>query len=241
MFREGKDFKGYDSIPMSPQYEYRIAPYDEVSFMLFTNDGEKIIDAMSTALMDPTGQSEGGAGMRMRGVRRAGSGYLVRQTGVVELPILGEIYIAGLTLVEAQELLKQRFAEYYIDPFVVIEVSNARVIVFNGSGSKATVVGIHGSTYMTLLEALARAGGITDRGRAKKIRIMRQTPSGREIYLIDLSTLQGLYYADMILQANDIIYVEPVPRILRETLKEISPVISLVSSTLFFISLIGRF
>jgi polysaccharide export outer membrane protein len=241
MFREGKDFQGYDSIPMTPEYEYRIAPYDEVSFQLLTNDGEKIIDQMSLALVDPTGQSEGSGGMRGMRRMRGSTGYLVRHTGIVELPVLGEVYIAGKTIVEAQELLKSLYSKNYINPFVVVEVSNARVFVFNGSGSGATVVGIHGSTYMTLLEALAKAGGITDRGKAKKIRIMRQTPKGRQVYLVDLSTMKGLQYADMILQANDIIYVEPVPRILRETLKEISPVMSLVSSTLFFITLIGRF
>lgn len=241
MFREGKDFQGYDSIPLTPEYEYRIAPYDEISFELLTNDGEQIIDRMSMALVDPTGQAEGVGGMR--NMRRTGgaTGYLVRHTGIVELPVLGEVYIVGKTVVEAQELLKSLYAKNYVDPFVVVEVSNARVFVFNGSGSNASVVNIHGSTYMTLLEALAQAGGITSRGKAKKIRIMRQTPSGRQVYLVDLSTMKGLYYADMIVQANDIIYVEPVPRILRETLKEVSPVISLVSSTLFFISLIGRF
>lgn len=241
MFREGKEFQGYDSIPMTPEYEYRIAPYDEVSFQLLTNDGEKIIDGMSMALVDPTGQAEGAGGMR--GMRRMGnsSGYLVRHTGIVELPVLGEVHIVGKTIVEAQELLKSLYSKNYVDPFVVVEVSNARVFVFNGSGSSARVVSIHGSTYMTLLEALAQAGGITDRGKAKKIRIMRQTPNGRQVYLVDLSTMKGLDYADMIVQANDIIYVEPVPRIVRETLKEISPIISLVSSTLFFISLIGRF
>jgi polysaccharide export outer membrane protein len=241
MFREGKDFKGYDSIPMTPKYEYRIAPYDEISFQLLTNDGEKIIDAMSMALINPSVQSGGGGMMQNMANRNSGSSYLVRQSGVVELPVIGEVEIAGNTIIEAQEILKKLYSKNYVDPFVVVNVSNARVIVFNGDGASSQVVAINESAYMTLLEALARTGGVNDRGRAKKIRIMRQNQNGREIYLIDLSTIQGLYYADMILQANDIIYVEPVPRILRETLKEISPVVSLVSSTLFFITLIARF
>jgi polysaccharide export outer membrane protein len=52
----------------------------------------------------------------------------------------------------------------------------------------------------------------------------------RDVYLIDLSTIEGLKYADLIVQANDIIYVEPVPEIGRELVKDIAPIVSLLSS-----------
>jgi polysaccharide biosynthesis/export protein len=49
------------------------------------------------------------------------------------------------------------------------------------------------------------------------------------VYLMDLSTIEGIQYAEMIVQANDIIYVEPVPDIANELWKDITPVVSLIS------------
>ena len=89
------------------------------------------------------------------------------------------------------------------------------------------------------MEALAHAGGITDRGKANTVKLMRRVDGKREIYWIDLSTIEGLQYVDMIVQANDYIYVEPTPEIAKEISQDIVPVISLASSALFIISAIN--
>ena len=237
MFKEGKDFKGYDSIPMTPKYEYRIAPNDQLSLVVYTNDGEKIFDILTGATFNQgtSGQNVGRLLTRANTIT-----YLVRQTGVVALPIIGEINIAGLTLPEAQKMLQENYASHYIDPFVIIEVVNQRAIVFNGDAGTSTVVDID-NYNTTLLEVIAKAGGIHARGKARKIRVMRQTPNGREVYLIDLSTMAGLYYADMIIQANDIIYIEPVTQYTREVLKEVAPVVSLISSAIVVVTVLTRF
>lgn len=232
MFKEGPEFKGYDSIPMTPQYEYRITQNDLITLLVYTNDGEKIFDVLTGASV---GQGQGNMN-RLVGQNRNLT-FLVRQSGVVELPVIGEFHITGLTVVEAQKLLKEKYASTYKDPFVVVEVVNQRAIVFNGDAGHSKVVDIE-NYNTTLLEVIARAGGIHQRGRAKKVRVMRQTPKGREVYLIDLSTMDGLYYADMIVQANDIIYIEPVTQYTREVLKEVAPIVSLLSSAIVVITVL---
>ncbi len=237
MFKEGRDFKGYDSIPMTPQYEYRIAPNDQLSLLVYTNDGERIFDILTGATI-----SDAGSGQNMNRIisRSNTMKYLVRQTGIVEFPVIGEFNIAGLTIAESQKLLRERYGSNYVDPFIILEVVNQRAIVFNGDAGHSTVVDIE-NYNTTLLEVIARAGGIHQRGKAKKIRVMRQTPKGREVYLIDLSTMDGLYHADMIIQANDIIYVEPVTQYTREVLREVAPVVSLISSAIVVITVLTRF
>ena len=47
---------------------------------------------------------------------------------------------------------------------------------------------------------------------------------------MDLSTIEGIQYATMPVQANDILYVEPVPEIAREIFQDIAPVVSIVTS-----------
>lgn len=237
MFKEGKDFKGYDSIPMTPKYEYRISPNDQLSLIVYTNDGEKIFDILTGATVS---QGTSGQSSNRLITRSSTITYLVRQTGIVELPIVGEVNIAGLTLTEAQNYLKEIYTANYVSPFVIMEVVNQRAIVFNGDAGNSVVVDID-NYNTTLLEVIAKAGGIHPRGKAKKIRVMRQTPKGREVYLIDLSTMDGLYYADMIIQANDIIYIEPVTQYTREVLKEVAPVVSLISSAIVVVTVLTRF
>jgi hypothetical protein len=48
--------------------------------------------------------------------------------------------------------------------------------------------------------------------------------------LIDLSTVNGMMQSNMLLQANDIIYVESVPRVSQEVLQQITPFISLITT-----------
>ena len=91
------------------------------------------------------------------------------------------------------------------------------------------------------MEAIAQAGGITERGKANTVKLMRRVGGKREVYSLDLSTIDGLKYVDMIVQANDFIYVEPTPDIAKELREDVVPVVSLLSSALFIFSAIMSF
>ena len=132
------------------------------------------------------------------------------------------------------------FASSYQDPFIQVKITNQRVIVFPGNGSDAKVVPLSNSNT-TLMEAIAQAGGITDRGKANTVKLMRIEDGVRQVYGIDLSTIDGLKYADMIVQANDYIYVEPTAEIAREITKDVAPILSIFSSILFVFTAINTF
>ena len=93
----------------------------------------------------------------------------------------------------------------------------------------------------SLIEALASAGGVSANGKAYKIKIIRNLRGGidPEVYEIDLSTMAGLADADMIMQANDIIYVEPRLNLTTDILREIGPYMALISNTLIIIGYIN--
>lgn len=224
-----------EDIPIAPDEAYRLAPDDRFFFKLSTNNGKRTID-MSAGVM-PEGSV--GGGMMRQGGGGSGIDYIIRPDGIAELPVLGEVAIAGLTIKESQDLLADLYGKEYEDPFVQLEVTNRRVIVFPGDAGAAKVVAIKNNNT-TLLEVIALSGGISDRGKAKKIKVMRKTSSGRKIYEVDLSTMEGIKYADMIVQANDYIYVEPTGRLLRETLSEFAPVLSLVNTVFFFVSIFSN-
>ena len=61
----------------------------------------------------------------------------------------------------------------------------------------------------TLFEVLAQTGGIFSEGNASRIKIIRGDLKNPNIYLVDLSTIDGMKQADLNMQAGDIIYIDP--------------------------------
>lgn len=227
MLRTDRNFV-FDTIPTVAPAEYRIGVNDLINFRLFANDGFRIIDISS------------GMENNQINLMRNVVNYRIEADGKVRLPVINDIHLAGLTVKEAEFLLEEKYGEFYVNPYVQINVVNKRIIVFPGNGSDARVITLENNNT-TLMEALALAGGITQRGRAAKIKLMRKTPTGkREVYLIDLSTIDGLKHADMIVQANDYIYVQPVPQVSREILQEVAPIVSLISSAIIIYTVLNR-
>jgi len=224
MLKTPKDFV-FDEIPTEQNLEYVLSPGDQLDFRLYSNGGFAVIDMAS---------GTGGSANLQRAAALSVS-YLVEPNGKVKLPILGDVHMIGKTVREAQDYLEELYSEYYVDPFLQLNIKNKRVIVFSGTGSGAQVVTLQNNT-VTLLEVLAQVGGISRDSKANTIKLIRTVPEKhkREVYKIDLSKIEGLPQGDLIVQADDIIYVEPNANIAREILQDITPVISLVTTSILF-------
>ena len=227
------DFK-FDSLPLKPSEDYKLGVGDRFSFLFGTNNGEKIVLFQSGITTLNQGNNNNNALLNQQ---RNQFTYLVRQDGIVNLPLIGEVKLAGLTIVDAENKLVDLLSKNYLNPFVQIRLVNQRVIIFPGKGD-AMVVYLQ-NTNTSVLEALALAGGIREEGRANSIKLMRKTEKGREIYKIDLSTIEGLNEAQMIVQSNDYIYVDFKSRIASSILTEIAPWLSLVTTTLLTYSIVN--
>ncbi len=231
MFKIPKDgsFK-YDSIPLRPTENYKIAIDDKLTFSLSTNGGKSLIEGM-------TGTSAGAIVGNVNVYSNANhegnlqNMFLVKSDGFVEIPIIGNLKVQGLTVQQCEDTLEYLLKDQYQDPFVQLKITNRRCVVFSGNGSSASIVQLENSNT-TLLEVLAMTGGITDRGKARFVKVMRKVGDKREVYLIDISTIDGIKYADMIIQGNDYIYVEPRTQLIQGALKEWSVVASLISTVL---------
>jgi len=85
-------------------------------------------------------------------------------------------------------------------------------------------------------------GGLGGDAKAAQIKVIRGDKENPDVYLIDLSTISGMKDGSMVLQANDIIYVEPRVRPIVEIVGELNPIVSLISvstsllSTIFVLS-----
>lgn len=225
---------------------YVIQPNDILEVRVNTNRGERILDPNGELQFgQPSGALPSRATTRPAtrnvgqgaGAATSGSEFLVQADGTVTLPQVGRLRLSGLSLLQADSVLAIRFAEYYVQPFVTTRVNNNRVIVLGVSGGKVIPLA---NDNMNLLEVLALAGGIDgaaggggptyrNGGRADNIRIIRGDLKNPRVQQIDLSTLNGMRRANLQVEPNDVIYIEPIRRPLLDALTESAPLLSVAS------------
>lgn len=221
MLRTKKDFKFDKFSENQVASDYIIAANDILTFSVLTNQGQKLIDPLEQSNF-------------LQNLERVT--YTIESSGEAKLPQLGWIKLQGLTIKQAEELLEQKYSAYYNEPYVKINITNKRVIVFpGGEGGTAKVVYLK-NPNTTVFEALAEAGGISD-GKAHRVKLIRGNLKEPQVFLIDLSTIEGVKNADLAVQANDIIYVEPRNKIPERIVKELSPYLTLLTAVLLVISI----
>lgn len=215
---------------------YKISPNDFINMRLFSNNGFHLVDLMGQGVGG--GANTGGTSTATQSVS-AGVDYLVESDGTVTLPEIGKIHLAGLTIREATELLEKKYTTYYLKPYILLTVDNRRVIVFPGDPGAAKVIPLVNNNT-TVIEALALAGGLSENGKARKIKLIRGDPANPQVYCIDLSTINGIKEGNTILQANDIIYVTPQRRPTLALLDRITPVLTGITTILLAIALFSN-
>jgi protein involved in polysaccharide export with SLBB domain len=96
----------------------------------------------------------------------------VNDQGLIALPLLGQVQVRGMTISEAQDLITEKYGkDYLISPRVNVEVLNYRPFFILGEvknpGSYPFVNG------MTIVNAVALAGGYTPRANRSRVLIKR--------------------------------------------------------------------
>jgi len=213
---------------------YVIQRNDLLEIRLFSNKGEEIINdninqnPLSAAAATGSGASsysQGGSGVR----------YLVQDNGLVRVPLLGNVKLEGFTLAQADSLLEKAYNNFYAEPFVETKFVNKRVVVLGAAGGH--VIPLQNEN-MNLIEVIALAGGANNAARVGNIRLIRGDLQDPEVYLIDLSTVEGMTRSTLQVKANDIIYIEPINKPLRESIADITPVLGLFTSLVSVASII---
>ena len=228
MFKTPRSYK-FDTVSDTLERQFRIQANDVLTFRMFSNDGFKMIDLINTD--DAT----------VRSNNRTQFAYTVYPDGIAKLPVIGEVKVADMTVPEAELFLENKYAVYYQKPFVLLTVSNRRVVVFPGGGGDAKIVPLENNNT-TLLEVLANAGGLATRGDASRVKLFRRAEGEpRKVFQFDLSDIDNLKYADIVMQADDVVYVQPNPELARAILREITPIITLLSTVVLVISLTKSF
>lgn len=221
--------KGYSFASDSLQVKntsYKLTEGDLLDLRIFSNDGFKLVDLTSNSSTNQVNLTSNIA-------------FLVEPDGLVKLPIIGKIEVKGLTIGETENLLQKKYSLYYNDPFVVIKVTSRHVLIFQDDGGRGTVIQLE-KDNTTLLEVLAKAGGISENGRAYRIKILRGDLKNPEIHSVDISNLEGLKKSELYVVSNDVIYIEAAANYKQRIWQQLTPIIGIITAVLLVINIVQK-
>jgi polysaccharide export outer membrane protein len=135
-----------------------------------------------------------------------GSYYLVDEAGIIQMPQLGKIVVAGLTKAQLDTLVTTRVRDKLQNPYVIIRMISYKITLI-GELTKPGQFTIP-NERVSLLEAIALAGDLTPYGRRENVLVIREINGNRTFARLDLRNPEILSSPFFYLQPNDVVYVE---------------------------------
>ncbi|WP_338767846.1 polysaccharide biosynthesis/export family protein [Bernardetia sp. ABR2-2B] len=164
------------------------------------------------------------------------TGYTISDSGYVQVPLVGSLQVAGLTVEEAASKIKAAVEERFTEVIVRIQLLTFQVTMLGEVAAPGQVT-IYNMRMTTILDVIALSGEPLITANREKVRIMRRKGDVLESYYIDLTQddiiMSPLFYV----QPGDIIYVEPLKA--NKALETNLPLLGIVTSIInfaFFIS-----
>ena len=132
----------------------------------------------------------------------------VSPDGDVNVPDYGPVHVAGLSVSAAQNKVRSHLGTYYESSDIKVTVGQTRTILVNVMGEVKAPGTYTLSAFATVFHALYMAGGISDLGTLRNIKVYRQ---GRLISVVDVYEfiLNGRLAGNVRLMDNDVIQVGP--------------------------------
>lgn len=135
-------------------------------------------------------------------------GYTVSDSGNISLPLLGDVYVYGLTLNEIQKSILNRAKDYLKDAVVNVKLLSFKFTVIGEVSRPGTYNNYN--NQLTVLEAIGMGGGITDYGNRTRVLVVRPSTDGTTTFRINLQDKNILQSEGYYLLPNDIVIVEPI-------------------------------
>jgi polysaccharide export outer membrane protein len=200
MYLKNLDISENDKVFLKQSEIYRIKPHDILYVKILSTNREisELYNNNPTRGVTTTMSSEADQYV---------NGFSVSKEGHIVLPVLGKLSVAGISLLEAYELIQDQANEYLIDATVVVRLLNYKVTVL-GEVNRPGVY-FNYNNQLTALEAIGRAGDVTEFGDKEQILVIRPTDDGTKTFEINLTDKSVLTQPGFYLMPNDVLYVKP--------------------------------
>ena len=192
------------SLPMAVNRGIVIQPQDKISIVVSARNAELAAPYNLTRVsynLNAENDNVGGTNNIM--------GYVVDNSGNINMAGIGQIHVAGMNRWELSNYVRQLLIDRDLlkDPTVTVEFMNFKVSVLGEVKGPGTynIVG----DKVTILQALSLAGDLTIMGKRNDVTILREQGSERAFYRVDLRDTEIFNSPAYYLQQNDVVYVYP--------------------------------
>ncbi len=135
------------------------------------------------------------------------TGYLVDENGDIQFVKLGTLHVEGMTRKELKAKLEKDMTPYLAQAVVAVGFLNRHITMIGGISPQIIPMP---NDNMTILDAIAASGGISDKGRPDNILVVREKGNSKEFKRLNLTDNSIFYSPYFYMQPNDVVYVEPV-------------------------------
>ncbi|MFN8254220.1 MAG: polysaccharide biosynthesis/export family protein [Bacteroidales bacterium] len=164
-------------------------------------------------------------------------GYMVNDSGFIEVPIIGKIQVEGKLIKQIEEIVQQKTNEHLNNALVKVRLVSYYVTFLGEVTSQGKITVLQNN--LNILDGLAMAGGITDYGNKKKVLLIRQTKNGAITYRLDLTDRNLLKQEKYYLLPNDMVIVEPLKnKAFQLGVRDYTLILTTITSTLTLIILV---
>jgi polysaccharide export outer membrane protein len=134
--------------------------------------------------------------------------YTVDQSGYINFPFVGEIYIKDLTLGQAQTRIEEEVSQYLSNISIIVKFVNNRVAVLG----EVRMPGEYPfyRDQITIFQALSYASGFADYGDKENVMLIRESSNKVNYHYLDLTDKDIVSSEFYYIIPNDIIVVKAV-------------------------------
>jgi protein involved in polysaccharide export with SLBB domain len=137
---------------------------------------------------------------------------LAHKSGMIGLPLIGAVHVAGLTQAEAEAMIGGLYQKQYLqnpEVSVFVKEYTRQRFTFEGAVGKPGTYPLKGPT--SLLQAFALAGGAGSLSNLSDVTLFRTEENERKVTKLDLEKIRNGDAPDPMLQADDLIVVGRSP------------------------------
>lgn len=165
-------------------------------------------------------------------------GYTINPDGKITLPVIGEVSVKDMTTEEAQAMIQKAADKYLTKAIVLVKLTSFKVTVL-GEVKNPGYYYVFNS-QATILEGLGMAGDLTTYGNRQNVKLIRPTPGGQEVVMLDLTDADLLKSPYFFMMPGDVLYVAPLrARSSRSNLELATLLFSAATTTVLIMSFIS--
>ena len=164
---------------------YTIKPHDRLSIIFFG------YPELNTIVQDESKHS--------RGVE-------VSSDGTILLPLIGTIFVKGLTKEQLTKFLYKKYDSYLEKPALKLDILDQKVFVL-GEVKKPGAFSLITQNSLTPIKVISQSGGFSDFARRDIIKIIRGSRENYKIFNLNMTDMQSVIANNITLLPDDIIYV----------------------------------